>query len=584
MKKYTFLPLLKIVALGVILSVTTVNAQNNDPKLADYLDAMVNGPAQANDNGSTFESARAHRPGPHEDAYKAWQLICHQMSAPGADSASIKAQMKDVLATNGVPTDVKVWMIKQFQWIGNEADIPALAPFLTSQEYTLRDEAIRTISMIPGQKAVDTLKKAAENADDADKQRIQSALAQRTQDISCAVETEFPQALPYVSDAEVEKYLKDYASFSIEKKILTLASLTTRGDRKYLPLALEAIRAEGEDADALRREGILALEKLATANEVPVLLENLRFDRGLVIKVASVVEVDGFDAALLDAMGNVDEETFGSVVEILANRRVDVLKPVIERMMAEKCLQRVRMMEVASRLATADEVPALVDALGLFALGRDRDNAEKCITAVCAGDSAPVLTKERDLNVILPLLGRIGDERAWQIIDENLKKAEYRDMALRGLSNLPNAKQADKMLAIVDAPEGYTDEQKIAALRAYIRVVSLPHKQIGIKVGDREKLAMLKGAFERSTRIDEKKLILSRLNALRTVDSAKFAQSFFDDPELVMDAYRAFLDLAHHDNLRRPNADFFRLGLDIVIEKCTDEGLVIRAKKYRGMM
>lgn len=576
--------LLSLLTLGLFLCVTTVNAQNNDPKLADYLDAMVNGPAQADDNGSTFESARAHRPGPHEDAYKAWQLICHQMSAPGADSASIKAQMKDVLATDGVPADVKVWMIKQFQWIGNEADIPALAPFLTSQEYTLRDEAIRTISTIPGQKAVDVLKNAAEKADDADKQRIQSALAQRTQDISCAVETEFPQALPYVSDAEVEKYLKDYASFSVEAKIRTLAALTVRGDRKYVKLATDVISAEGEDADALRREGILALEKLATVNEVPLLLENLKFDRGLVIKVASVVEVDGFDAALLKAMENVDEETFGSVVEILANRRVDVLKPVVERMMAEKCQNRVRMMEVASRLATKDDVPALTDALGLFAQGRDRDNAEKCITAVCMGDSAPVLTKERDLNVILPLLGRIGDERAWQIIDENLKKAEYRDMALRGLSNLPNAKQAEKMLAIVDATAGYTDEQKIAALRAYIRVVSLPNDKIGIQAGDREKLAMLKEAFSRATRIDERKLVLSRLNAIRTVDSAKFAQSFFNDPELVQDAYRAFIDLAHHDNLRRPNADFFRPGLDIVIEKCTDQGLVTRAKKYREMM
>ncbi|MDO4628180.1 MAG: HEAT repeat domain-containing protein [Planctomycetia bacterium] len=576
---------LSLLTLGLFLCVTTVNAQNNDPKLADYLDAMVNGPAQANDNGSTFESARAHRPGPHEDAYKAWQLICHQMSAPGADSASIKAQMKDVLATDGVPADVKVWMIKQFQWIGNEADIPTLAPFLTSQEYTLRDEAIRTISTIPGQKAVDVLKNAAEKADDADKQRIQSALAQRTQDISCAVETEFPQALPYVSDAEVEKYLKDYASFSVEKKILTLASLTVRGDRKYAQYAIEAISAEGEDADALRREGILALEKLGSTKDIPLLLGDcLQFDRGLAIRVAGLIEADGFDAELLKYTGSEDNNVFSAVMEILANRRVDVMAPIMARMSQEKCADRGRLMDFASVIATKEDIPALVDTLGLFAPGRERDDAERRIVAVCGGDSAPVLTKERDLNVILPLLGRIGDERAWQIIDENLKKAEYRDMALRGLSNLPNAKQAEKMLAIVDATAGYTDEQKIAALRAYIRVVSLPNDKIGIRAGDREKLAMLKEAFSRATRIDEKKLVLSRLNAIRTVDSAKFAQSFFNDPELVQDAYRAFIDLAHHDNLRRPNADFFRPGLDIVIEKCTDQGLVTRAKKYRGMM
>lgn len=601
MKKYSILPILPVFTL-VFFSGVPVQAQSDDPrgasssymttldghfeqnpKLSDLMETLVTGPAKADLNGSTFESAKPHHAGPHEMAYQTWQEYCYRLSAPGSDPDLVKDQMKEALAGNAASNEVKVWLIKQFQWVGTEADVDALVPFLTSAEYTLRDEAIRTISAIPGSKSVEVLNAAAANADDADKQRIQDAIRQRTQDLSTAVESQFPQAIPYATTEEVDAWVKDFAKFPNEMKSMTLASLTVRGDRRYLPLALEAFKIEGEDADYFRREGILALEKLATANEVPVFLENLKFDRWLVIKIASVVEAEGFDAALTQAVEGAEPDTFSAICAILINRGVNVLAKIEARLMAADCPNRSELMETACRAASKEDVPALVDALPLFEAGQARDNAEKQIAAVCAGDSTSVLTKTRDLTLVLPLLGRIGDDDAWRIIDETLKNESMREIAVRALCNLPNAKQAEKMLAVVDG-NVCSDSQKIAALRAYIRVVSLPDDQIGIRANAGQKLEMLRGAMKRATRSDEKKLVLSRLSAIRDVASARFAMEFFADPELEQDAYRALVDLAHHDNVRRPNAEFFGPALSTVIEKCTNQDLVVRAKKYRDML
>lgn len=554
-----------------------------NPKLADLLDAMENGPAQADANGSTFEAPKAHRSGPHEMAFQTWVEYSYRMSAPGANPADMKAQMKEALASDKVSNGTKVWLIREFQWFGTEEDVDALVPFLTSPEYTLRDEAIRTISKIPGQKSIDALKAAAKNADDLDRKRIADAIRQQIQDISRTNETEMPQGLPYASTDEVEKWMKGYAQLSDELKIETIASLTVLGDRKYLPVVLDAFNVEGENADFFKTEAILALEKLATANEVPVLLENLKFDRNLVIRVASVVEADGFDEALVKALDSADPETFNAICAILTNRSTNVFEKIVAKISSSDCANRNELMSIVCRIAAKEDVPALVDTLTLYKEGGERDSAEKEIASVCGGDSAPILTKERDLALVLPLLGRVGDDAAWKIIDENLKNESMREIAIRALCNLPNAKQAEKMLTVVDG-DTCSDGQKIAALRAYIRVVSLPDDQIGISANPAKKLEMLRGAMDRATRVDEKKLVLSRLNAIRDAASAKFAMEFVSDPALEQDVYRAIVDLAHHDNVRRPNAAFFGPALELVIEKCTNNDLVVRAKKYHDML
>ena len=127
----------------------------------------------------------------------------------------------------------------------------------------------------------------------------------------------------------------------------------------------------------------------------------------------------------------------------------------------------------------------------------------------------------------------------------------------------------------------YTPEQKIAALRSFIRVISLPDDKIGIGISKDGKLDKLKEAFKISTRVDEKRLILSRLAANRTVKSLQFAVECAADPELAEAAYAAIADHAHDNVLRQQNMDVFGPAMDLVINKSTNKDLVERVKKYK---
>lgn len=555
-------------------------------RLADLLETMITGPSLANDGGSTFENPKWHVAGPHEAVLAQWQQICSEATAPGRETMKkdVAKQMKEALVRDEVPVWLKVWLVKQFQWIGEESDLDVLAIFLTNAEYTLRDEAIRTISQISGSRGKEVLTAALSQANDADKQMIQNALKQQTQDISVALESQWPQVLPYSTPEAVADYMRDYATFSVAKKLQTLASLTVLGDRKYLPVVRESLCAEGPDAEALKRAGILALEKLGTSEDIPALLEYATTDRGLVIRIASVTETEGWDEALLkELQETTDSQRFAMVAEILANRYSTELFPVLlVRMKDPTCKNRLMLFQAACSVATVEKIGDLLPVLLLFPLGGERDEAEKQIMRLSAGDSQWVRAKitRENLQEYLPLLGRIGDAAAWQVIEENLAKPENREMAIRALCNLPDAKQCEKMLQVVEGAD-FSEAQKIAALRAYIRVVSLPDDQIGIRASVTDKLTMLRSAMSKATRVEEKKLVLSRLNAIRDVASVQFAMEFVDEPPLEQDVYRAVVDLAHHNNIRRPHAEYFTSVLDRVIEKCTDAGLVERAKKYR---
>ena len=153
-------------------------------------------------------------------------------------------------------------------------------------------------------------------------------------------------------------------------------------------------------------------------------------------------------------------------------------------------------------------------------------------------------------------------------------------LSVRALSAWPNAVVWQKLLDAAKN-EAYPVPVRIQALRAFIRVVSLPDDQDGIDMSDADKLANLKTAFELATRDEERNLVLERVGSVRTLDSVRFALEKVDDPKLSNKALHAILDLAHQDYLRKQDKDLFRKALDVVIEK-GDNGQKDRAQGYKS--
>ena len=180
------------------------------------------------------------------------------------------------------------------------------------------------------------------------------------------------------------------------------------------------------------------------------------------------------------------------------------------------------------------------------------------------------------------LLGRIGGDAALEQMDRALSSndAAAKALAVRAMCNWPNAVVWEKLLAAAQ-DKSYPEQLRVQALRAFIRVVSLPDEQDGIDMSGKDKLANLKKAFELATRDDERNLVLERVGAVREPESVEFALQYVDTKALSDKAINAVLDLAHHDYLRKENKDLFIKALDVVLEK-GNQGQKDRAAGYKS--
>lgn len=531
--------------------------------------------------------------GQRRDAHREWQKINMQAGSLAMEGNKIlrdavNKAAREALEADNTPVGTRVELLQQLQWTGTDAEVAAMAKQLKNAEYTVRDEAVRALATLPGNKGVDALKKALESANAQDKKIIQDVLAQLKPDLRELKEAG-TMGLAYADAKVVEDWMKKYDGLSLEDKIGTLDALTVRGDRKYKSFAVAAVKMEPENdneiAKLLKRSGLLALEKLATKSEVPLMIDLAQhYDRGLAIEMASRVETPGFDEALLNAMGTTqDGNRIGIISDILARRNSGAaLDKVLAEAKDPNCPDRLAMFTNAVAIAGNDKINDLLDIFVLFPAGKEREAAEKLIVGRCGGNSGAVRGRLGDEPAKwYSLLGRIGDDGAWEVIKAGILNDATRDAAVTGLCNFPHAKYAGAMREIFEDADGkFNDAQKLRALRAFIRVVSLPTTQGSVT----DKLDALRVAMEKATRDDERKLILSRLSAIRDVESAKFAYEFVKVPALETDAYRALADLAHHNNIRRPNKEYFIPVLDEIIAKCKDQGIVERCKKYRDMM
>jgi hypothetical protein len=304
--------------------------------------------------------------------------------------------------------------------------------------------------------------------------------------------------------------------------------------------------------------------------------------------VAPRIVDDKFDDALMTALlAEKDNGRFEALARILADRNVvAVCGVLLTAAKKNDCPNRVGYLEIASKVATKDNVAGMVEALLLIPAGRDRDRAETIIAGICKGDATPVIAVRNPVPVALfSLLGRIGGENSRTIIVQNLKSdnATIRTAALNGLCNWPDATVADDLLACAKNAN-LPVAARTQTLRAYIRVISLPNDRIGIQISEAQKLNGLKEAMKLATRVQEKQLIIDRISAVRTPESVTFAMLYIDDTELAQNVCRTVAELGRNVNLRRQSSAILVPALNKVLEVSTDNDLKNRVRTYLGDM
>lgn len=524
-----------------------------------------------------------------ETAQQSWQKVCMQSGAPGNES--LKKEVNRLMIEQlekDIPVVTKVWLLHQLTWTGGEAEVGPIAKLLDHAEIRIRDGAARALAGIPAPSAAQALKDAEKQAKEAELKRLQDALEARSATpAQFPPESEMPLALPYAKEEKVADWMKGYDKMGDFDKAKTLAAIAVRRDQTYFPLIVDAQKSSDP---YLKKVAILALEKMGTVKELPFLVEDaVAFDRGLAIRVLSNMTGPGIDEALLKAINaETEQEKFLVLAEVLARRNNrGAMNAMVNMLKRKEFGNRIGLCTYAEMIAVKDDTGAFVDAYLAIEDRSQRDSAEQIVSRLCEGDAKPVIAKITDSNKLelIPLLGRVGGSDALAYVKQefNSKTAGMHDAAVRAYANWPNAVVAEELLQIAeDAKEA--DANRIAALRAFIRVISLPDDKIGISLSGQDKLAMMKKAMSIATRSAERGLILERLSAIREKESVEYALEFVDDPDVSASAYRAIVEIAHHDYMRRGHKELFEKALDQVIKNCKTRTLVERAKKYRDNM
>ena len=516
------------------------------------------------------------------------QDLCFEVGAPGKEieKTELNRLMTSRLA-EPINAAAKTWLLYQLSRTAGDDEVDAIAASLADSDFRVRQQALRTLVTVKTDKALSAVRQAADSATPEFNNEIEATLKVAFYDLSIPVESEWPLCLPYADDSEVEKWLSGYDAMDVTAKARTVASLAVRGDRKYRPYVLNPARSDEPD---LRADGILALEKLGTCDDIPLLIESAKdpaVERYAII-AADRIEYPGFDEALLEGLKQADDpDDFFNFTKIVTARNNYAALPVIFDGAEKYESLRTSLLTWAEQLARKEDLPRFIELTLTVKTPSDQERLQRCITRIADGDTQTILPMINASNrgILVPLIGRIGGEKAFDFLAKMFEtgNAPAKELAVKGMANLPNAEHAETLIAIASDPK-MSQSGRIAALRAYIRVMSLPEDEIGIEVTDREKLDALKAAFDLAERDDEKNLVLDRLKAVRLPETLSFVLQFIDDPRYVDAATVTVLGLAHHDYLRKEDPQLFAGALNKVIEMNLSADWVDAAKRYLNAM
>lgn len=391
-------------------------------------------------------------------------------------------------------------------------------------------------------------------------------------------------------EAATKLFAAQLPKLPADAQVGLLSALADRGDRAARPAVVELLGASKDEA--VRVAAIAALGPLGKTDDATLLVGLLKSDakpeaaaaRKSLVRLAD----DGVGASISAQMKAAEPALRVALIEVLVARREkaavgDLLAAAVD----ENEKVRAAAMAALGELASAEHVGGMVQGVLAATSNAERAAAEKAVMFVCERIADPDKRAEpliaameglkpEDRDAMLSTLGRIGGAAALARIEAAISDtdAKQRDVGIRAICNWPDASIAARLLELATKAE--TPEQRTMALRALIRVAPLADKRT-----DKERLELLAKAMKMAQRDDERKLVLQRSRAVRTVESLRYVLPYVDDAKLSETAAESVVELAHHRALRDANKEEFHRALDKVIAKSKDAVVVDRAKRYK---
>ena len=176
--------------------------------------------------------------------------------------------------------------------------------------------------------------------------------------------------------------------------------------------------------------------------------------------------------------------------------------------------------------------------------------------------------------MLLRILPAIGNADAMERVRAAAEGSQenLHSEAIRQLSNWPDPAAIPHLQKIFQATENQT--YRILALRGMARLIS-----VAGNMPEQDKLAMLRDAMQRSPGVEEKRLILSGLSSLSTVEALEYSVSLLTDASIKSEAEVAIAQIARRAAAQ--NEQKTKEILKGVIDKISSETVI---KQIQSML
>jgi hypothetical protein len=423
----------------------------------------------------------------------------------------------------------------------------------------------------------DSLNLILEFLNDNDKETRSLALTQIATDVK--------------GEAATKKFAELLPTLAPDRQVELLSALAARKDKAAAPAVRELLASSQDEKVGLA--AIEAIGWLGGEGDVPAIVKSLdskseaeqQAARGTLERLPG----EPPSAAILNELKNAKSTPLAvTLIEILTARRAaSSIGELLTLAKGADPERRAAAMTALGAIAQAEHIQGMVSGVLEAKPGSERAAAERTIVAVCQrlsqGDdrAAPLLAAMEQLDAkdklaLYSTLGRVGGKDALNVVEEAITADDEKlhDAGMVALCNWPDGTVAPRLLEL--ARTEAHDNHRTMARKALIRIAPLPDGR-----SDERRLDLLRTALAMAQDDAERKQILERAKAIRTVESLRLIKPYMEQPMFKEVACLTAVELAHHSKLREAHREEFLRTLDKVIATSKDATVVDRAQRYK---
>lgn len=359
---------------------------------------------------------------------------------------------------------------------------------------------------------------------------------------------------------DLKKIIAECPNLSDQGQIQLLTAFADRSETAARQAVLDATKHQDE---AVRVAALKTLAKVGTESDIALLAhvaaESAGAEREAARESLYLLRGASVDQNIIAQIPDADSKIKVELVRSIVQRNVvDATRTLLKTAVDPDQTVRHESIRALAIIAAPEFINELIQILIKEENSEIRKEAEKSVVTVARkiqdkeNQAKPVLNilpsvenSEAKIS-LLQVLGKIGDKNALPVLRNTLKseKADFQEAAIQALSVWHDAEPIHDLLNVVKTSNNET--HKILALRGYIDLLKIESDR-----SDKESINLYLTAMELATELSEKRMVLSGLAALRSMEALETTAQYLDDPTLQPEAEVSVVRLVQ--NIR--NAD-----------------------------